>query len=511
MPSKYTLRLRHGFSQIYERNRHIDVFLRGRHDEIKNYLLQFESTLVADDYVDLHGRDIGGRYARAADQVSGSKLPQVPRKYERRLKLLEYYNQTKLVRDIHLSNLSQEVRLDIPDAMLELVEDVDGEGLHYSKELSRVMKGLLAHGEYGILIDVDVEAQRSYHVPFTSSAILAKDKFRRGVYRGHWSELWLLDGYAKDKAGKKKVRVLHLETDADESPYRWKIFHSQENYDRINWCNIKELQLMEVEGEENEGVGSVPYIPFVMFRDDEEAPILESVQQMSYIRLNKKSAQDNIEYYQSFQRLIGHNVEPQALMILAEDGVTSYVPSPAQGAGTIQVIEPGDGTMLMQSIEALDSRIIKQGLKQIHTLSDMSRQNQSSESKARDADTRHEYYDNLLNGYEKTYKILLDYQAEVEGVSGEEIQVSTTRNYRTAETEINVIIRQQIAGLATQLQVTPVLQTLLKHYVSELRGISEDEKEELYEQIDASGNITGNSLVASRSAILPNAEIVGIE
>lgn len=506
----FTLTLRDDYSYIYERNHHIDVFLRGRKREIEQYLLQFESSLVEADYAALsEQRTVGGRYTSTL-QTGKHEPYAIPRKYERRLKLLEYYNQTRLVRDIHMANLAQEIRVQGADYLEERLLDVDGAGKHYTRELTDIMKGLLAHGEYGVLLDADDETGTTYHVQYTSSCILGMERFHRGDHRGEWKELWLIDGVEKDRSGKKVLRVLQLETDADDKPYRYKWWLSTEEKSKINWFSVKELTLApkpDVENMPGEGLGSVPYIPFVLFKDDEESPVLEAVQQLSYIRLNKASAKDNIEYYQSFQRLIGHNIEPQAFMILAEDGITSYVPSPGQPAGSVQVIEPGDGTMLAKSIDALDARIIKQGLKQIHTLSELSREVQSAESKARDADTRHEYYDTLLSDYERNYERLLYWQAEMEGINASEISVSTTRNYRSSETEIGILQRQQAASLATQLGAVDVLKTLLKQYVGELRGVSEDEKEELYDIIDTSG-ITGTS--GNIAATIDNNELLGI-
>lgn len=418
--------------------------------------------------------------------------------YKRRQDLLEYFNHSKYILDIHLAALAQPLVFDGAEDQRwqDILMDATLLGDTVDDVFRAFVEAYLTYGFSGVHIDAPAavaetadeqqqQRQRSYQVVYAAPQIRDWQIILEGGARGQLSRV-VLEQPVVQVEGKPHDCILELVSTG--AGYIWRKWRA---------VNSGEFSATSKGGDYTiiaEGVSDVT-IPFVIIGRGIQDSAIRTVQQISRVRLNKQSSLDNILYYQGFRRVGIAGVEPQEAFILAENTFATFQNPDAK------VLDFGESSAeaTQSSIDRLDRVASRVGLKQRHLLADDTRQTQSAESKSKDAESLNEWYDKTLDKFTRKMQAIYDIHAEYEGLTPI-ADISIERNYRSDDSEAQVIERDYTFQQARELGAIDVQKEVLKQGVQKLRSAKTDE---LLDYVD---NLQAPQQAPQRTA----AEIIGL-
>jgi len=423
-------------------------------------------------------------------ETEKGEVKSVQAAWQRRRQTLEVFNHSGLVLDMHTAALNQTVQIDelmAGDTWETILADVTGfddDVQAFAREISRLK---LVDGKVAILVDSPAlvaqteqerlsNGERSYSVVFDATKIAYWSRWIDGYMKGALSEI-VLEVDAVD--GHRSFRRLFIP--AQGVPYQWQTLIAES----AGFSSAaKEIECSVID----EGEGAFEYIPVVLWGEGLVQSEIRPTQLVSKSRLNKKSALDNILFYQGFQRVAGFGINPEEQKAMAENTLMLS----ANENGRFQVIQEGNPDALVNDVKALDRLAFRVGLRQKHMMADDSRDVQSAESKAKDAEALNDCYDRFLDELEGVLTQVFRWHASYESLS-EDFSISIDRSYRSEDSDRVMAELQMVSLQAQQLGAMEVQKEVLKRMVTKMPiapkdGLSEDERRrELMGYIDGLG------------------------
>lgn len=415
--------------------------------------------------------------------------------YERRLRTLDYYNHAQIIRDIHLSALTQDYTFSPQDSdeWRELLHDVTGFRKPLKRFIREVIEDYLAYGKVGVLVDADEDVssnrlealengERSYFVKFPAASILDWKRFARGPLRGQFSRV-LLQEENVSLDGQQYESFLELTLDVGER-YEFRRYRAKESRKKFSAHRDGiDVELFE------EGQGGLYRIPFVVMGEGIGESALYGVVNQSEVRLNKQSELDNILYYQAFRRTLLSGVSPQEAVAFAENTVAYTESENAR----LQSEDPTEPNALKEEVRGLDRRIFRRGLKERHMQADDTRQVQSAASKAKDSDSLVDWYHTVVDELEAALNDALALQAEFQGFQGANAEPSMvfSRSFAAEDTEAEAMRDSMLFSQASSIGALEVQKEIVKRGLASMPVIPtegqtpEERRAEIFASVDA--------------------------
>lgn len=400
------------------------------------------------------------------------------KQWERRSKLLDYFNHTAHIINILLSSISSQsvtVKDVESNLLVEILDDVTGFDDSFVEFLYDTIRDFLLYGKVGVLVDSEPDnPTRPFLIKFKPQDILNWKLFKSGPRKGQLEYVTLEEAPIEDR---RRVRDIYI---GETGKYNWVLY---EESDKDNFEPI------------DSGEGELDFIPFVIIgKGYVKNSAVKDVIPISEVRLNRKSSQDNILYLQGFQRSALFSEHAQKDIISFVEGSFAYCTDPN---GKFETIEPVDPIAHEREVKSLDRLAFRIGLKQVHQQADDSRAAQSADSKAADNDVLCEYLESIVDLFVKRFSIILDHTVAMSGLK-DKPQLAITKQFRLADSDIELQNRTILFTQARSLNLDEVAKSVLKQGISKTIN-NEDEVARLVEYID-------NSAGASPALTLTNPE-----
>ena len=413
------------------------AFRNGRKDEIIPYL--YKTALEKKEFFMVRNSD-----------KSITTVPNEHGKdqYSRRVLNLEYFNHTAQIVELHLSTISnQSISFDGIKSNIwnTITDDVTGYGDSYKSFIRACVEDYLTYGKVGVLIDSEkeiTEYSRPYLIKYIPQNILDWSMFNTGKNKGKLNSLILNEGLI----GGKKV-IKELITDG-ESNFTYNIY-VEEN---------EEYKLVE------SGQGSTVFIPFVIIGKGYHESCVKDVIPISEVRLNQKSALQNILHYQSFSKSILFSEHAQKDVLSFAEGTITYSTDPN---GRFETIQPTEPLALEREIQRLDKACIRIGMKERIQIIDDSRQIQSAESKSLDASNLLEFYESVIDLFESKFNFINLFLSDLSGVS-DSVNITISRNFYLSDSANELNLSQIVFTQARSLGLDDVAKEILKTSIAKV-------------------------------------------
>lgn len=335
----------------------------------------------------------------------------------------------------------------------QILGDIDGEGTPLTIFKRYLDWDYLGYGRVGVLVEGPAEVaenatdallrgERAYAQKFEPWLILKADKFKNmGPKRGQLREVVLLVDSVEGENQKRNMLVRRLWIEEQGQNYRSQLLELKGHIlDEVNGATgpisrdnpwHKPIDIVE-EGEIVEG--SFDKIPFVIFGD---SPRLDSViytaVSANKSHMNKSSAKDTIDYYQSSQRVMFAGVDKEALKMWNESMALMTDNENAK----LHVVAAGDPTSLSAGIERLERDALLDGLLRVaQRYQLMTAQTQSAESKREDNATFVNYLgyvvDVMQSGMTEVIELIYRFERNSEP---RDMSVTIGKDFRIAATD----------------------------------------------------------------------------
>ena len=395
--------------------------------------------------------------------------------WRRRCELLDYFNHTAQVINIHLASVSaqsieisnsDEEEIPLSDVMLEVVDDATGFDESLKEFLYEAASEYLLYGKVGVLVDSEAEnASRPFLIKYKPQLILNWKVYKAGERKGQLEYITL-----EEEPEENKRRVRHIFIN-DAGRYSWVIYSEEKE-----GSNTFEI----VDG----GEGALDFIPFVVIGKGYKKSAIKDVLPISEIRMNRKSSQDNILHNQGFQRSTLFSENAQKDVINFVEGTIAYSTDPN---GKFETIEPVDPSAHDKEVKTLDRLAFRIGLLEKHQQADDSRAQQSADSKAADNDILCEFLEGLVDLLVKKFNTILKHTTALAGSSDEPVLV-ISKDFKLADSQIEVTNRQVLYNQARGLGLDFVAKEVVKQGVVKTIN-DEDKANEINKQIDDTNTV----------------------
>lgn len=445
-----------------------------------DYVANIHKFVEIDDFVDGDNKAVAPYLIPYASETVDD--PEARKAWQSRVNRLCHENDCEPILSVHLSHLEQVVNfgalVDNPK-MGAILIDATGYEDSGQEVFGQALDGFLRHGRVGVLVEGDAAVaedrdtaeftgERSYQIVYSARDILYWAHFHKGPRKGQLREVLLRDQPIDGHHGYVRFFFADGSDMNTEAPFTKQVLQG-DKLDMPLKLNGEDITMKVVE----QVTGGLSSIPFVLIGKGIEQSILKLPAQYSKGLLNDRSARDNVNYRQGFQKIVMAGVRADQVKYMSEQTVVCI----SDPAATVTALPPGEVSGLQDVIVAKETKLRRQGMKQVHALvADGSKDVQSAESKGMDNQTLVKFYDKVLNLFQRKLTKIYQLHAEYEGFPGE-VTISIPRNYNLEDPAAKRSDRAVVFSQASALGVLSVRQQVLLQGLNEMTSLVPDDND----------------------------------
>ena len=259
--------------------------------------------------------------------------------------------------------------------------------------------------------------------------------------------------------------------------------------------------------------GPFDFLPVQMTGHGIQESVIKDVVPKNREHLNKKSARDNINYYQAFQRLASFGIEPDEMKAWAENLMLVSLNENAR----IQAIDGGNPVALNEDLGQIRQDAILTGLMRFHTLHRLAtRQTESAESKKQDSITFEKFLNYVSDVMESTMTHVLRIHAKFENINVDvsEVNLSLGRKFALCSGDEELAEEMALFTMLNKIEDGLTVQKeLIVNKLCDIHFVGSDDKSadeiraEMIEVVRASSSTTTLGISQRRPALTTSAQI----